>query len=298
MSAPNSSHDSCAVLVTFHPDAEFAFRLEEILRQLATVIVVDNGSTPAELEVLRELAQENRVVLVRNSANVGLARALNIGLEHAQALGFSWAVLLDQDTHIDRDLVATLRAVRDGLPHSWLVALIGAGAREKHRRSPKIARLESRGNEWQEVRTAITSGSLVSLEAFERIGPFREEFFIDHVDTEYCARARALGYRILRTVRPVMTHSIGRPTQHRLLWMKKWTSNHSADRRYYITRNHTVLLREAGGIVPGAWALRGLLSGLNACKRIALYEEDKARKIAAVWAGWRDGIRGRLGPRP
>jgi rhamnosyltransferase len=291
------NNDVCGVLVTYHPDSEFPFRLDEILQQLAAVIVVDDGSADAQLEVLRDVAREKRVALVLNGANVGLARALNVGLEHAAALGYSWAVLLDQDTHIDRDLVATLVAVRDNLPDSSRVAVIGAGFREKHRRSPKIARLENRGNEWQEVDTVISSGSLLSLEAYTRIGPFREDFFIDHVDTEYCARARSLGFRIVRTLRPLMTHSIGKPTQHRLLWMKKWTSNHSADRRYYITRNHTVLLRERDGSVPGLWALRGLLTGLNACKRIALYEEGKLEKITAVICGWRDGLRGRLGPR-
>ena len=29
--------------------------------------------------------------------------------------------------------------------------------------------------------------------------------------------------------------------------MTKWTTNHSPDRRYYIARNDTVMLREYGG---------------------------------------------------
>jgi hypothetical protein len=32
-------------------------------------------------------------------------------------------------------------------------------------------------------------------------------------------------------------------------------------------------------------------------KRIAMYEQDKARKIYAVCQGWWDGVRGHLGPR-
>ncbi|HEY4772854.1 MAG TPA: glycosyltransferase family 2 protein [Steroidobacteraceae bacterium] len=289
--------DVCAVLVTYHPDSGFPQRLRDILQQVATVVVVDNGSASAQLELLRDLAAEHRAALVLNGANLGLARALNVGIEHAAALGFSWAVLLDQDSRIDGDMVKSLVAVRESFTDKTRLGIIGAGFREKHRISAKIARLENRGNEWQEVETVITSGSMLSLSAYRHIGPFREDFFIDHVDTEYCARARARGYRVVRTLRPLMTHSIGRPTQHRLLWMKKWTSNHSADRRYYITRNHTVMLREGGGLIPGSWALLGLLRGLNACKRIALYEEAKREKIAAVFSGWRDGIKGKMGPR-
>jgi hypothetical protein len=33
-------------------------------------------------------------------------------------------------------------------------------------------------------------------------------------------------------------------------------------------------------------------------KRIALYEDDKVRKILAVGQGWWDGVRGNMGPRP
>jgi rhamnosyltransferase len=271
--------------------------LRDILQQVATVVVVDNGSADTQLELLRDLAAEHRVALVLNGANVGLARALNVGIEHAAALGFSWAVLLDQDSRIDGDMVSTLVAVRESFTDKTRLGVIGAGFREKHRISPKTARLENRGNEWQEVQAVITSGSLLSLNAYRHIGAFREDFFIDHVDTEYCARARARGYRVLKTLRPLMTHSIGKPTQHRLLWMKKWTSNHSADRRYYITRNYTVMLHERGGRIPGSWALLGLLSGLNACKRIVLYEEAKRGKIAAVFSGWWDGITGKMGPR-
>jgi rhamnosyltransferase len=284
-------------LVTYRPGPGLDGRLADILRQVAALVIVDNGSAEGEIQALREHAQQGRIALVFNGANLGLARALNIGIEHAIALGFSWALLLDQDSHIDADMVQTLLAVRARCADRQHVALIGAGFREKHRRSAKIARLEDRGNEWQEAETVITSGSLLSLQAYEVIGPFRDEFFIDHVDTEYCARARSRGYRILRTLRPIMTHSIGKPTQHRLLWMKKWTSNHSADRRYYIVRNYTVMLRERRGHLWGYWALRGLLSGLNACKRIALYEHDKRAKIAAVFAGWWDGVRLRMGPR-
>jgi len=36
----------------------------------------------------------------------------------------------------------------------------------------------------------ITSGSLLPLATYADIGPFREEFFIDFVDTDYCFRAR------------------------------------------------------------------------------------------------------------
>jgi rhamnosyltransferase len=289
--------DVCAVVVTYHPDAELPVRLRSISRQVARVVIVDNGSAAVELATLREIATDPAVVLVLNSENLGLARALNIGIQRAAALGYSWALLLDQDSRVESDMVTTLIAVFKSFADKERLAIIGSGFRESHRRSPKAARFENSGEEWDEVKEVITSGSLLSLTAYSNIGPFREDFFIDYVDSEYCARAIARGYRALKTRRPLMSHSIGRPTQHRLLWMKKWTSNHSADRRYYIARNHTAMLRESGKYVLGAWALMGLLSCMTPLKRIALYEPSKGSKIAAVFRGWWDGVQGNMGPR-
>jgi len=102
---------------------------------------------------------------------------------------------------------------------------------------------------------------------------------------------------VIRTTKPLMAHTIGAPTRHEVLGVSKWTTNHSPDRRYYIARNDTVMLREYGGYAFGSWALKSLSRRLRTCKRIMLYERSKARKIAAVSAGWWDGVRGRMGPR-
>jgi len=289
--------DVCALLVTYHPDGEFPVRLRGISRQVGAIVIVDNGSAEAEVAMLRECAVDPAIALVLNSENLGVARALNIGIQQAALLGYSWVLLVDQDTVVESDMVETLCAIRESFPDRERLAIVGSNFWEKHRRSVKANRFDSCGAQWDEVAAVITTGSLLSLPAFSDIGPFREEFFIDYVDTEYCLRARARGYRVLKTRRPLMSHSIGRPTQHRLLWMKKWTSNHSADRRYYIARNHTVMVRECGRYMLGSWVLISFLSCLKAWKRIALYEQSKRSKIAAVYLGWWDGIRGKLGPR-
>ncbi len=118
------------------------------------------------------------------------------------------------------------------------------------------------------------------------------------MDTEYCYRARALGYRVIQTRRALMAHTVGAPTPHRGFGKTTWTTNHSAERRYYIARNNTVLLREYGTSNGGSWQWKSLVRSFRLCKRIALYERDKRRKIVAVAQGWWDGMRGRLGRRP
>ncbi|HWX79005.1 MAG TPA: glycosyltransferase family 2 protein [Steroidobacteraceae bacterium] len=284
----------CAIAVTYHPDGEFPARISRILPQVGALVIVDNGSATAEVGMLREIAANPMISLVLNPGNFGIARALNIGIERALSMGFKWTLLLDQDSVPDDDMVQTLLAVHADFPDKDRLAVVGSGFRDVDSKEPTPIKV---GDNWVEVECVITSGSLIPLAVHAAVGAFREEFFIDYVDIEYCYRARARGFRVIKTRAALMSHSIGAITRHNLLGFKKWTYNHSPDRRYYIARNDTVLLREYGQYALGLWALKSLSRCIRLCKRIALYEQMKSRKMAAVAQGWWDGVRGHLGPR-
>ena len=301
-----SGRQVCAILISYHPDGGLPRRVPRILEQVGALVIVDNGSGAEALAMLERIAADPRVSLVLNPTNLGVAGGLNLGVEQARASAFGWVLLLDQDSDLHEDMLRSLIEVRAAYPEPCRLAVIGAGfdeetrparepgapepgARQSGARAPRAA--------WEEVESVITSGSLIPLAVHAAVGRFRDEFFIDYVDSEYCFRARSRGYRVIRTTRPLMSHTIGAPTRHSVLGVSKWTTNHSPDRRYYIARNDTVMLREYGGYKFGSWAWKSLRRRLRTCKRILLYESSKARKIAAVSAGWWDGVRGRMGPR-
>jgi rhamnosyltransferase len=294
-----SEQEICAIVVTYHPNSEFSARVCRVLRQVSALVIVDNGSDQAEVKMLRDFAADPVVTLVLNLDNLGVARALNIGIQHAVTLGFSWTLLLDQDSRVDDDMVQVLCAVHAAFPDRDRLAVVGSGFRDANFNGTLQAPSDAVSrNGWEEVESVITSGSLIPLNVHAAVGAFREEFFIDCVDTEYCFRARAKGYRVIKTRKPIMSHTIGAITWHSMLGIKKWTFNHSADRRYYIARNDTVLLREYGHYVLGLWELKSFGRCVRLCKRIALYEQMKPSKMLAVAQGWWDGVRGHMGPRP
>jgi rhamnosyltransferase len=301
---PIPGTDVCAVVITYHPDSAFPSRLSGLSPQVGMIVIVDNGSADAERSMLREAGSNPKMDLVFNAENLGVARALNIGIQRAAALGYSRMLLLDQDSHVDDDMVRTLLDIHASFPDRDRLAIVGSGFSDPTKRNTGAIGHDSAGEPSEEVREpwedsecVITSGSLLPLAAYRAIGPFREEFFIDYVDEEYCRRARAKGYRVIQSRKLLMSHSIGSPTVHEMFGMRKWTTNHPPDRRYYIARNNTVLLRECGNYPAGLWALKSFGRCLRLCKRIALYEQMKTRKIVAVSHGWWDGIRGHLGPR-
>ena len=288
--------DVCAVVITYHPDDRFGDRVRRIASQVAATVIVDNGSAAAVAPLLRELAAAPGVTLICNGANLGVARALNQGIRHALDRGHAWALLLDQDTVVDDGLVETLLAAYAACPDPGRTAAVGARFRDTRGRPDEARPVGDQAESWREVEAVITSGTLLPLAQYLAIGPFRDEFFIDYVDVEYCLRARARGYRIIETRRPLMSHTVGAPSRHALWGRGKWTTNHSAERRYYIARNNTVLLREYG-TARGSWRWKSLVRSVRLCKRIALFEQDKLTKIVAVAQGWWDGLRGNLGTR-
>lgn len=294
MSAEPTREHVCAVIVTYHPDDRFPDRCRQIARQVGRVVIIDNGSGGETIQRLRTLEAAGTAHLVINPDNRGIAVALNQGVTWARAHGFAWALLFDHDTVPEDGIVNELRQIYIAFHDKQRLAVIGSNFRRAGDGKLQINFPEPLDAPWVQVKTVITSGSLISLSAAAEIGPFREEFFIDHVDDEYCLRARSKGYEVLLACDPLTTHAIGYPTLHRVLWRTWGTSNYSASRRYYMTRNHFVLIKEYGSREL-AWATTTFYWRLKSLILLILLERERGVKLRHMGKGLWDGFRGRLG---
>jgi rhamnosyltransferase len=144
------------------------------------------------------------------------------------------------------------------------------------------------------VTLVITSGTLTSVAAFRQLGPFREEFFIDLVDFEYCLRARRAGYRILVSCQARILHRVGAKSQARVAGISLSPTNHSPLRKYYLFRNTVRVIGAYGGSFPH-WLLYQLAALLEIFLGILFVEDGKSRKLRACLIGVWDGIIGRMG---
>src|SRR5262249_43948355 len=150
------------------------------------------------------------------------------------------------------------------------------------------------GKPYWEMKAVITSGSLISLATFQSVGGFRDDFFIDYVDFEYCLRVRAHGYRVIRTVEPLMKHAIGNPVEHNICWRTTYTSNYPPLRQYFLIRNTLILTRDYILREP-AWVLGTLWKRTKSLLLVILLEKDLASKMRFCALGFLDGIRNRTG---
>lgn len=277
----------CAIIVTYFPDQSFGAYLATIAAQYPRVLIIDNGSHPGELERLCGQAPE-RIELCSMDGNAGLGAALNHGIQQAIAMGYCWATLFDQDSEPLTDLPEHFAALLATHPDPARVAIVGARFQDRNKpRAEQPAAPMRSGPLWSAKRRVITSGSLLSLAAYEELGMFREDYFIDSIDHEYCYRAAQHGWQVLESTTTLLMHSVGAKRPHSFLGKQIWRSHHSAIRCYFMARNRMLLAweyRQYGKLV------RESLRCLRELFWILLYERDKLAKVRATLVGCLHGL--------
>lgn len=284
VSTPTSS-GACAIVVLFHPDAAFGCRLQKILTQFSSVILVDNTPKGAALTNL-----PSSVKVLRNDRNLGIAAALNQGVDLAIEKGHEWVATFDQDSEIlpgYLEDVVSISARRTPTP-------VLVGCNYLHDGDTKVAhRAPHQVTDAWVRQTLITSGTFMPACFAREIGGFREDYFIDSVDHEFCLRAHRHGAEILMTVQPFMRHRMG--NEGTSLFGLTLSLQHQATRRYYLARNTILTLRQHGTTYP-FWAARQIFRLIGEGFAIAFIESDKAPKICAFTRGLWHGLIGRGGP--
>jgi GT2 family glycosyltransferase len=140
----------------------------------------------------------------------------------------------------------------------------------------------------------ITSGSVMSAETYRLVGPFMEEYFIDHVDTEYSFRATRKDVPVYLNTSVALKHQVGKRIDHNVLFFKLIQWNMGPLRQYYSARNCIHVSRRYGTQFPLLILINFIT--MQQILSILLYEKDKRKKIVAMMAGIIDGLRRRYGP--
>ena len=282
----------CAIFTTYFPEGEFIDHLMVIQPQVDGVIIVDNTFNQ-NLAVLQQLFKCKNLFLIQNQQNVGVAQALNQGIRKAAELGFDWVLTLDQDSISDPNLVETYAKFLASYPAPKSVGIITANYKDKYTGMLGFPRLIANQQGWAEVPTMITAGSFFSIETFNAAGGFREEFFMDWADYDFCLKVRRTGRHNFVYLTPLLIHSIGRQTTHYLLFIKLHANNHSPFRCYLIGRNLTVLIRE-NFFKEFLWTIFYIAILLYKPVSVILWESEKKAKLGLFFEGIKDAILGNM----
>jgi rhamnosyltransferase len=285
-----------AVFVTFNVDLGFPERVHLVVDQVDSVIIVDNGSHEAVRFMLHELEKNEKICVVYITENLGIAAALNRGLGVAKEKGYPWVMTFDHDSTAEKFMVDTYIEIFDQIEDKEKIAIIGCNHIDTKIFTYLVDPGRYKGRRWMERKEVISSGCLLSMKIFDALGPFREDFFIDVVDTEYCFRARKNHYKVIFVLEPLLRHSIGNKLIIRprwFPWIRITTANYAVFRRYFWTRNNLILIRDYFFIEP-SWTLLRFSVLIVSNLKALIFEEDRAEKLQMIAFGYLDFFTGKM----
>jgi rhamnosyltransferase len=279
------------VIVTFHPKRKACDNLAKVRPQVQGLVVVDNGSSAEALTPFRLSSEALHFELIENSENLGIAAALNIGVRWAKSQGYEFVVLFDQDSTVTDGFIRAMLAEFKLHPQQGRIAILMPRYFNPNTGHWQAQGCKKDGNPL----VAYTSGSLIPMRIFDACGLFEEDLIVDCVDSEYCLRAGRHGYIVVLCQHAVLWHSVGNTQVHSFLGFRTIeATHHSAARRYYITRNHLVVIGRYWRIYP-YWCYRTLNSLFRLTIKILLFEDRRWAKLANIVRGVFDAVRGRMG---
>ncbi|HEY7268699.1 MAG TPA: glycosyltransferase family 2 protein [Dehalococcoidia bacterium] len=286
------------VLVNYNGGAfidEFAASLERVTYPQQRLFIVDNASTDGSQSKLPLLFPS--ACIIENPKNLGLAPALNQALQRCLDGQTNYVLLLNTDTTHNPDFLDKLVAVADDhtivvpkiLSHfdrdkinthagdfDWLRGVF------KHTYDGRI------DGPWtaarREVETASFCCMLIPALAFHDVGGMDERLAMYYEDTDFAARARAMGYRILFEPSARIYHREG----------GSGGGKESPFKHYYATRNRPYLIKKhRGGLEYAAFTAYFLTTRIA---HMALYGlRGNFPQLRAQWLAVRDYYSGRMG---
>lgn len=269
-----------AGIVSYNPNIDrLNQNLKSVTGQVSEVIIIDNGSKNV-LKIEKLLKYYNNVSLLCLNNNFGIAYALNKAMKYGMDNNYAFMLTLDQDSicsdrHVNK--LGSLFNISDfiGIVAPSIfddnVGIIGHKIKENYRY----------------VNTCISSGSIVKIDVWNKIGGYDEYMFIDSVDFDFCYRLRKSGFKILQSGIIVLNHELGKSKKVRFLFFYLNFSEHSSFRNYYISRNNLYYPLKNNLYFH---FVRGIVRNIVSLFLILLYSDKKKAKLHSVMRGTLDGI--------
>jgi rhamnosyltransferase len=296
-----------AVIVTHQPDHGLESMLHSITGRAGKVVIVDNNSRPEVRDWLQSLTAETGCTLLLNEQNLGVAAGLNQGIRFVADRGCAWALMLDQDSKPAPDMVESLCQGYSRLINPEETAILAPRIVDAStgREAPFLTRswgfffrrVTCSTSVIDNITTAITSGALLRIVSFIDMDGYREDFFIDYVDTEFCLRLQINGWRLAAICSASIDHHLGKRTRTRIGTVQVYPTHHSPLRWYTIGRNRIQMLKTYAMRFPH-WLAYELAASAFITLRMLLTEKERIAKLRASFQGTWDGLRGRMGPPP
>lgn len=264
-----------AVCVLYNPILEEVMEnITSYLNSVDKVYIVDNSDKHIVNE--SDFLYNNRLVYINNGKNLGIAKALNIAAYLAIEGGYEWLLTMDQDSKAYPNMLTYMMEYinKIDVEHIGIVAAQPDSIRRHSMRTDGITFMD----------TVITSGNLVNLIAYKKVGGYVDELFIDYVDHFFCLSLREKGFSIVQVNKALLNHHLGNSKGKYVGNLKLVITHHNFIRRYYITRNRFYLYKKFWYKYP-FFVFADFLRFFKELFFILMYEQDKKKKMKSIIGG-------------
>ena len=280
----NPIDDVAGVVVLYEPTREVLINIQSYIKQVIQLFVVDNSENPDTL-IIEKIKKISNAEYIGLNKNIGIAAALNIGAKRAIKGGYKYLLTMDQDSFVTPGLVARMIENCGSIEDVGIISPL-------HRN--KFRTQEMHTSIYEEVLSIKTSGNLLNLKIYQKVGPFKEDYFIDYVDIEYGMRLNLLGFKVLRLNNEILEHSEADLTEKEIMGLRLYPWNHQPFRWYYKVRNLLFLEDEYREHYPDFF-WKEKIHYVKQYIKIFLFEKDKFKKVKFAFEGlraYKNGIAG------
>lgn len=288
---PPINKNTSAVVVLYHPDDSAVDNISGYQHWVDIIYVIDNTPEGVTNLFLYKLTKIKSLQYIRIGENVGIAAALNCGVKKAQDAGYQWVATFDQDSAVTDGYFSAMEDAFRAVLDKECIAIISPVYVE-HSYANQVTYAPS--EPFCFVESTMTSGNIVNIDAWGKVGGFDNELFIDYVDHDFCLKCGDKGYKIVQANHALLKHSLGAFSEEKFIYRNFKVTNHNFIRRYYNARNRIVIYKRYYSS-HRQWIVYDFKSFLKELVKLILLEKDPLRKMWYVTRGLLDGFRGRLG---
>jgi len=180
------------------------------------VVLLDNASQDDRSEHI--LARHPRVAFIRNPENLGFAKGVNVGIRHALECGADYIWLLNNDTTVVPEALASMM---ERMRQSADIAIVGGQLRESSGRQRVQSMGGGRVNRWLGLvhhckspacmeRIDYVNGAdmLIRCRALKEVGLFDEGYFMYWEDVDLGLRMRHAGWQLAVAPDAIVYHEV------------------------------------------------------------------------------------------
>jgi len=287
------------IIISYQPNIDdLLFSIKNLKEEVDLIILVENGSDEYIQSKIKDSITDKKIEILIHNKNQGLGFAQNTGIRHGLTKGVEYFLFLDDDSILTKGSTKQLTLELKSNPNLGI-----ASCNIIHKDSNKIQKywirtkffykrigFSKKEEKFHNVNTVISSGSMIPRRVIEQCGLFREDYFIDYIDIEYCLRIRLNGYTITVIRNAELIHRLGNTKSiqfGRLLEIHP--TFHNPSRRFYMIRNRIWTWRIYIFTFPG-WFLIDFSNLILDNMRVLLFENNKFKNLIQIFKGLKEGF--------